>query len=82
MDKDFEYIRCSDKPVFSQVTPHFEDDGKTLCLDAPGMDTLRVNVHLDKEENYIEDLKYAITLQVDYLASVPTGLLPWVDAPP
>ena len=59
VDKDTKYIKSYDKPVFAQVTPHFEDDGKTLCLDAPGMDTLRVNVHLqDKEENYIQDLKY------------------------
>ena len=80
MDKDFEYIRCSDKPVFSQVTPHFEDDGKTLCLDAPGMDTLRVNLHLDKEENYIEDLKYVINYRsiVKLVFLDPCALWDWM----
>lgn len=58
VDKDRNYIKSYNKPVFAQVTPHFEDNKKTLCLNAPGMDTLRVNVHLDNEENYVEDLKY------------------------
>ena len=55
VDKDDEYIKCSEKPLFARVTPHFED-GK-LCLNAPGMDTLRVDINLDNKET-IRDLRY------------------------
>ena len=58
VDKDYKYVKSYDKPVFAQITPHFEDKNKTLCLDAPGMNTLRVSVKLDRDENCIEDLKY------------------------
>lgn len=54
VDKDDQYIKSYEKPAFSQVTPHFEDD--KLCLDAPGMDTLKVNLHLDTKE--FKDLRY------------------------
>lgn len=57
VDKDYKYVQSYDKPVFAQVTPHF-DENNTLCLDAPGMDTLRVSMKLDRDENCIEDLKY------------------------
>jgi len=54
VDKDDEYIKSFEKPVFAQVTPHFED-GK-LCLNAPGMETLRVDINLDNKET-IRDLR-------------------------
>ncbi|XP_029205371.2 mitochondrial amidoxime reducing component 2-like isoform X2 [Acropora millepora] len=67
VDRDRNYIKSFNKPVLAQVTPHFEDNKKTLCLNAPGMDTLRVNVRLDKEENYVEDLTvYKISSKSQY----------------
>ena len=55
VDKDDVHIKPFDKPVIAQVTPEFENG--MLCLTAPGMDTLRVNINLDNEEN-IRDLRY------------------------
>ena len=55
VDKDDVPIKSFDKPVIAEVTPKFEDG--MLCLDAPGMDTLKVDINLDNEEN-IRDLRY------------------------
>ncbi|CAH3150256.1 unnamed protein product [Porites lobata] len=48
VDNKDEHIRCYLHPVISQVTPRFEGD--QLCLDAPGMQTLKVNRKLNTNE--------------------------------
>ena len=54
MDNKDEHIRCYLHPVISQVTPRFEGD--QLCLDAPGMETLKVNRKLNTNE--YKDLRF------------------------
>ena len=54
VDNKDEHIRCYLHPVISQVTPHFEGD--QLCLDAPGMETLKVNRKLNTNE--YKDLRF------------------------
>ena len=54
VDRNDKYLTSVDKPALAQVVPHFED-GK-LCLNAPGMDTLRIPIQLDTKE--FKDLKY------------------------
>ena len=56
VDNKDEHIRCYLHPVISQVTPHFEGD--QLCLDAPGMETLKVNRRLNTNE--YKDLRFVI----------------------
>lgn len=56
MDNKDEHIRCYLHPVISQVTPRFEGD--QLCLDAPGMETLKVNRKLNTNE--YKDLRFVI----------------------
>ena len=48
VDQDDKFITSVEKPLLSQVIPSFEDE--MLCLNAPGMDTLRVPVHLSTQE--------------------------------
>ena len=54
VDNKDEHIRCYLHPVISQVTPRFEGD--QLCLDAPGMETLKVNRKLNTNE--YKDLRF------------------------
>ena len=54
VDRDDRFLNSVDKPVLAQVVPRFEDD--KLCLDAPGMDSLRVPIQLNTKE--IKDLRY------------------------
>ena len=54
VDNKDEHIRCYLHPVISQVTPRFEGD--QLCLDAPGMQTLKVNRKLNTNE--YKDLRF------------------------
>ena len=48
VDQDDKFITSVEKPLLSQVIPSFGDE--ILCLNAPGMDTLRVPVHLNTRE--------------------------------
>lgn len=49
VDRDDKFITSVEKPVLSQVIPHFEDD--MLCLNAPGMaNTLKVPLHGNIQE--------------------------------
>ena len=48
VDQDDKFITSVEKPVLSQVKPHFDDE--VLCLNAPGMDSLRVPIHLNNNE--------------------------------
>ncbi|KAL9953905.1 hypothetical protein ACROYT_G041378 [Oculina patagonica] len=48
VDQDDKFITSVEKPVLSQVKPHFEDE--MLCLNAPDMDTLRVPIHQNNQE--------------------------------
>ena len=67
VDRNDKYLTSVDKPVLAQVVPHFED-GK-LCLNAPGMDTLRIPIQLDTKE--FKDLKYkTLPLLYNILAEV------------
>lgn len=54
VNSDDKYITSVEKPVLAQVVPHFEDE--KLCLSAPGMDTLKVTMHLNTNE--FKDLRY------------------------
>ena len=51
MDADDVFVSQRKDPKLALVVPHFED-GKYLCLNAPGMETLKVHMELkvDKEE--------------------------------
>lgn len=51
MDADDVFVSQRKDPKLALVVPHFED-GKYLCLNAPGMETLKVDIELkvDKEE--------------------------------
>ena len=51
MDKNDTFISQRVDPKLALVVPHFED-GKYLCLDAPGMKTLKLDAELseDKQE--------------------------------
>ena len=49
VDRHDKFINSVEKPVLSQVIPHFEDD-KYLCLNAPGMETLKVDIELKAEK--------------------------------
>ena len=42
-------MKGSQEPTLQLVTASIEDH-RVLCLDAPGMDTLKVNLDLDAEE--------------------------------
>ena len=59
MDKGEKPIKVADKPSLAVVTPHFEDE-KYLCLDAPGMDTLKLDLELPDDSKDIKDLMYDI----------------------
>ena len=48
VDRDDKFISSVEKPVLSRVIPHFEDD--MLCLNVPGMETLRVPLRLNTQE--------------------------------
>ena len=50
VDQGDKVITSVEKPVLSQVIPKFDDDNKFLCLNAPGMDTLRVPIHQNTQE--------------------------------
>ena len=63
MDKNAAYIRSYVKPVLTQVTPHFQDG--QLCLNAPGMETLRVKTKLDTKE--YKDVRYSAFIEPRYL---------------
>ena len=51
VDENDAFVSQRKDPKLALVVPHFED-GKYLCLNAPGMETLKVNIELkvDKEE--------------------------------
>ena len=51
MDADDAFVSQRNDPKLVLVVPHFEDD-KYLCLNAPGMETLKVDIELkeDKKE--------------------------------
>ena len=51
VDADDAFVSQRKDPKLVLVVPHFED-GKYLCLNAPGMETLKVDIELkaDKKE--------------------------------
>ena len=53
VDENDAFVSQRKDPKLALVVPHFED-GKYLCLNAPGMETLKVDIELkvdkDKEE--------------------------------
>jgi len=51
VDADDAFVSQRKDPKLVLVVPHFED-GKYLCLNAPGMETLKVDLELkaDKKE--------------------------------
>ena len=49
MDENDSFVSQRKDPKLALVVPHFED-GKYLCLDAPGMDTLKMDIQADNEE--------------------------------
>ena len=49
MDKNDTFVSQRGDPKLALVVPHFEDR-KYLCLNAPGMETLKVDIEL-KEDN-------------------------------
>ena len=48
-DKEDRLVKGSQEPTLQLVTASIEDH-RVLCLDAPGMDTLKVNLDLDTKE--------------------------------
>ena len=51
MDAEDAFVSQRNDPKLVLVVPHFEDN-KYLCLNAPGMETLKVDIELkeDKKE--------------------------------
>ena len=51
MDENDAFVSQRKDPKLALVVPHFED-GKYLCLEAPGMEMLKVDIELqaDKKE--------------------------------
>ena len=43
-------------PKLALVVPHFED-GKYLCLNAPGMETLKLDIELQADEKEYKRIK-------------------------
>ena len=49
MDENEIFVSQRKDPKLALVVPHFED-GKYLCLTAPNMKTLKVDIQADNEE--------------------------------
>jgi len=49
LDGKGNFITQRKDPKLALVVPHFED-GKYLCLDAPGMETLKLNIQLRTDQ--------------------------------
>ena len=49
LDAKGNFITQRKDPKLALVVPHFED-GKYLCLDAPGMETLKLNIQLRADQ--------------------------------
>ena len=46
-------------PKLALVQPSFED-GKYLCLNAPGMATLKLDIHMEDDSSKKKSLEYVI----------------------
>lgn len=56
LDEKGNFITQRKDPKLALVVPHFED-GKYLCLDAPGMETLNLNILLRADQTEYKRIK-------------------------
>ena len=56
LDEKGNFITQRKDPKLALVVPHFED-GKYLCLDAPGMETLKLNILLRADQTEYKRIK-------------------------
>ena len=56
MDENDAFLSQIKDPKLVLVVPHFED-GKYLCLNAPGMKTLKVDIQLQADEKENKRIK-------------------------
>lgn len=59
LDGKGNFITQRKDPKLALVVPHFED-GKYLCLDAPGMETLKLDIQLRADQREYKRIMWAI----------------------
>ena len=59
MDENDIFISQRVDPKLALVVPHFEG-GKYLCLDAPGMKTLKLNIDLPENQQESKRIQWVI----------------------
>ena len=59
MDENNAFISQRIDPKLALVIPHFED-GRYLCLDAPGMKTLKLDIDLTEDKQEYKRIEWVI----------------------
>ena len=66
MDENDTFVTQRKDPKLALVVPHFED-GKYLCLNAPKMKTLKMDIQADNEE--VKRIRYCDNIHILLLRS-------------
>ena len=63
MDADDAFVSQRNNPKLVLVVPHFED-GKYLCLNAPGMETLKVDIELKEDKKEYKRIRWVLQIPI------------------
>ena len=73
LDEKGRFVSQRKEPRLALVLPHFEDN-KYLCLDAPGMKTLKIDLHTNEKAS--KEIRWVDYVMNDYCSFKSESKLP------